>query len=66
MASDEEWERWKARLLGILLSLIAVGVLVREFFMTDQPSETRIVAALGLLGLPAVLGAAGKIGKDKP
>lgn len=65
--TDEEWERWQKRLLGLILSVVAVAVLVNDLILRAlhdlEPSEARVVGALGLLSIPAVLGAAGKIGR---
>lgn len=62
--TDEEWERWQKRLLSAALAVVAVGALVNEFFIQRAPRESVFVAVVAVLGLPFVLGAASRRGKD--
>lgn len=56
--TDEEFERWRSRVLSVLLALICVGALVNEFFLESRPREQVILAAFSFLGFPIVLEAA--------
>ena len=54
--SDEQWNRWKLRIVGAVMSLLGLITLAMQLLVVAVPTETRIYAALGLLGLGPLIG----------
>lgn len=60
--SDEQWDRWKLRIVGAVMSLLGLVTLAMQLLVVEVPTETRIFAALGLLGLGPLIGSLDKKG----
>lgn len=63
--TDEEFERWRGRVLSAALTLICLVAIAREFFAKSEPNETVILAAFSFLGFPLVLAGVKGVGGGK-
>lgn len=52
---DLRWERWQKRVVSLVLSLVCLFVMFNELILADEPSETKIVVAATVLGVPIIL-----------
>lgn len=54
--SDEQWDRWKLRIVGGVISFVGIITLILQLLVVDIPTETKVYAALGMVGIGPLIG----------